>query len=389
MKINFKFPEGFLWGAASASYQVEGGIDNNDWALEAKNGKIPAADNHVDHYYKYETDFELAKQLNQNCQRISIEWSRIEPEEGEFNEREIEHYRKVIRAMKEKGLEPFVTLWHFTIPAWFYAKGGFLSKESPEIFERYCNYVLDQLHGEVKFWDTINEPNVWASNGHMRGNWPPFKKSVFKFFKALKNQTKAHNLVYKRNKEKYPTLEIGLVKDNINFRHDNMPWNILARKITDFVWNHYFLKKTYEQIDHIGLNYYFDTFVGKKPKWYRDLPKNDMGWTLSPKGIYYVLMGLKRYEKPVYITEAGIADREDKYRAEYVRGLIQWSHQAIQDGVDLRGFMYWSLLDNFEWAEGYKEEFGLIHITPEGKRQVRESAYVYSKICESNQLDIE
>jgi len=223
----------------------------------------------------------------------------------------------------------------------------------------------------------------------MRGNWPPFGKNVFNFFKALKNQAKSHNSVYLQNKEKYPKLEIGIVKDNINFRAGKMPWNRIARKITDYVWNHYFLKKVYENCDHIGLNYYFDSFIGKKPKWYRDLPTSDMGWTLSPKGIYYVLKDLDRYEKPVYITEAGIADSKDVYRAKYTQELIQWTHQAIQEGVDVKGFMYWSLLDNFEWALGYEKEFGLIHVTPEGKRQVRESAYIYKQICESNKLEIE
>lgn len=389
MKIKLEFPEGFLWGAASASYQVEGGIYNNDWTIGAELGKVPPADDHVDHYNKYQDDFRLARELGHNCQRISIEWSRIEPEEGKFDTEEIEHYRQVIRSIKENGMEPFVTLWHFTIPQWFYKKGGFIAGDSPEIFTRYCNYVLDELHGEATFWDTINEPNVWASNGHMRGNWPPFKKSVFKYFKVLKNQARAHNAVYKLNKEKYPFLQIGIVKDNINFQHDKTPWNWFAKKITDYNWNHYFLKKVYKNTDHIGLNYYFDSFIGRKPKWYRDLPKSDMGWTLSPKGIYYVLMDLVRYKKPVYITEAGIADSKDEHRAEYIRGMVEWTHAAIQKGVDIRGFMYWSLMDNFEWALGYEKEFGLIHITPEGKRQVRESAYVYKEICESNSLRLE
>ncbi len=384
-----KFPENFLWGAASASYQVEGGINNNDWSYEAENGKVPPTDNRVNHYYKYEKDFELAKQLGHNCQRISIEWSRIEPEEGQFNQREIEHYRKVIRTMKEKGLEPFVTLWHFTVPIWFYKKNGFLAKDAPEIFERYCNHVLDQLHNECTFWDTINEPNVWASNGYFRGNWPPFKRSLKKFFKAINNQIAAHNLVYKRNKEKYPLLQIGVVKDNINFNSDKMPWNVVARKVTNYYWNHYFLRRVYKNCDHIGLNYYFDSIFGKKPKEYKELPKSDMGWTLSPKGIYRVLLDLKKYELPIYITEAGIADSEDQYRADYIRDLAQWVHQAIQDGIDVRGFMYWSLLDNFEWAKGYEKEFGLIHVTVDGKRVVRESAYDFQKICESNKLEIE
>ncbi len=389
MKINLEFPEDFLWGAASASYQVEGGIYNVDWTEGAKIGKVPMADDRVDHYHKYEKDFALAKELGQNCQRISIEWARIEPEEGKFNEREIEHYRKVIKDMKSKGLEPFVTLWHFTIPIWFYKKGGFLNSDAPEIFARYCNYVLRELHNECKYWDTINEPIVWASNGHMRGNWPPFKKNIFEYFKAIKNQAKGHNLVYKENKSRYPNIEIGIVKDNINFRSDNMPWNRIIRKFTDYHWNHYFFTKIKNNYDHIGLNYYFDSFIGRKPNWYLELPKNDMNWTLSPEGIYFVLKDLERYKKPIYITEAGIADREDKYRASYIKDLLFYVHHAIQEGLPIKGFMYWSLLDNFEWALGYEKEFGLIHVDKKGHRKVRESAFVYKRVCESNKLEIE
>ncbi len=389
MKINYKFPAGFLWGVASASFQVEGGIHNTDWNVGASLGKVPKTDDRVNHYYKYESDFKLARELGHNCQRISIEWARIEPEEGKFNHKEIEHYRRVINSIKENGMEPFVTLWHFTLPIWFYEKGGFAHKKSPEIFARYCSFVLKELAGEARFWDTINEPIVWANNGYVRGNWPPFKKNIFSYFTAIKNQAKAHNLVYKENKLKYPNIEIGIVKDNINFRSDKMPWNVLARKITDYHWNHYFFKKINGNFDHIGLNYYFDRVIGKKPKWYLDLPKSDMGWTLSPEGIYFVLKDLARYNKPVYITEAGIADKDDKYRAKYVNDLIYNTHRAIQEGVDIKGFMYWSLLDNFEWALGYEKEFGLINIDKNGRRKVRESAFAYQKICESNQITLE
>lgn len=240
MKINYKFPDGFMWGAASSSFQVEGGIHNTDWNLAANLGKLPHVDDRVNHYQQYEKDFEMAAALGHNCQRISIEWARIEPKEGEFNLKEIEHYRKVIRSIKANGMEPFVTLWHFTIPIWFYEKGGFLNKKSPEIFENYCSFVLKELNNECRYWDTINEPNVWASNGHLRGNWPPFKKSPFAFFKALNNQAKSHNLIYSKNKKLYPEIEIGIVKDNINYRSDKMPWNKLVHKTADYYWNHYF-----------------------------------------------------------------------------------------------------------------------------------------------------
>lgn len=385
-KRSLKFPDGFYWGAASASYQVEGSIYNNDWAKAGEAGKVPKADNRIDHYNKYEEDFSLAKDLGHNCSRLSIEWSRIEPAEGHFDQSEIDHYRKVLEYMRSIGLKPFVTFWHFTQPTWFSDMGGFENKKSVYIFTRYCMRVLDDLNDVCDNWATINEPNVWASNGYQRGNWPPFKKNPFKYFKVLRNLVKAHKSVFIKSQIKYgDRIDVGIVKDNIQFTSDKNLFNILIAKVADSHWNHYFLNKVRNHTDFIGLNYYFHQHFGKG----KEYPKSDMGWNIDPEGIYHVLMDLKRYQKPVYITEAGIADKEDKYRAEYIKGMVKWTYKAIEEGVMVKGFMYWSLLDNFEWALGYDKEFGLIHIDPVTKeRIVRSSAYVYKDICVSNTLTI-
>ncbi len=384
-----KFPKKFLWGAATASYQVEGEIKNNDWYFESlkNSSRIPMVDNRINHYEKFRADFKLAADLNQNCQRISIEWARIEPVENQFDDEEIEHYRQVIREIKNNRMEPFVTLWHFTLPDWFYKKGGFANKNAPLIFENYCSYVLSKLGKEAKFWETINEPNVWASNGYLRGIWPPFKHNPLTYFRVLKNLAKSHNLVYWENKRKY-NINIGVAKDNINFRSDIFPWSKIICYFTSYFWNHYFLKKVSDQLDHIGLNYYFDSFIGKKPKWYKNLPKNDMGWTLSPEGIFHVLRDLKKYNKPIYITEAGLADSQDRYREKYIQDLLIQVHKAILFDIDVRGFMHWSLLDNFEWAQGYDKKFGLVEIKVDGERKPRQSAYFYANICRHNKLKI-
>lgn len=380
-----KFPDGFLWGAATASYQVEGGIYNNDWARAGKEGKVPEAGESSDHYHLFEKDFDLAKELGHNCQRISIEWSRIEPKEGEFDHNEIDHYRKVLKAMNDRGLKPFVTLWHFTLPIWLSDKGGILHENFPEIFARYCEFVTTQLDDLCQDFATINEPLVVSGIGYRRGKWPPFKKSIFLANKAINNLAKAHNLAYKKIKIKNPNLDISVVKHNINFVSNRMPWNKVARCFSDYFWNHRFLKKTIKNVDSIGLNYYTSRFFGIK----NDVPKNDMGWGLNPEGLYNVLFDLKKYNKPIYITEAGLADEKDQYREEYIKGLVKSMHRAIENGVDLRGYMYWSLIDNFEWAEGFWPRFGLIEIDYKTKeRKVRKSAYSYKKICEDNGLTV-
>jgi beta-glucosidase len=388
MKIKLEFPKGFYWGAASASYQVEGGIYNCDWAQasEVENPRVPAAGTSSDHYNRYEEDFDLAKSLGHNSTRISIEWARIEPEEGKFDQEQIEHYRKVLQSIHERGMTPFVTFWHFTIPTWLSDQGGMVSKKFPQVFARYCEFVADNLSDQCNFWSTINEPTVVSTNGYIRGNWPPFKKNIFALRTATNNLIKAHNLAYKTVKAKHPNLEIGIVKDNIQFDADWKPWNKLAAKFMHKMWNEYFLKKIRKNCDSIGLNFYFYSQFGKK----KDFDKSDMGWDLVPEAIYHVLMDLKKYDMPIYVTEAGIADEADTKRAQYICDLVQWTHRAITDGLDVRGFMYWSLMDNFEWALGYDKKFGLISFDMETKkRTVRESAYAYKKICEENALTIE
>src|SRR3990167_1120515 len=171
-----EFPEGFYWGAATASYQVEGGIENCDWAQAAREGKVPPCGRAADHYHRYEADFDIAESLGHNCHRISVEWARIEPEEGKFDEKEIEHYLAVIAALRARHIKPFVTLWHFTLPLWFSESGGWERKDAPEIFARYCGYVARKLGNDCRHFATINEPNVFVSQGWLAGDWPPFVK---------------------------------------------------------------------------------------------------------------------------------------------------------------------------------------------------------------------
>ncbi len=385
MSKELKFSENFLWGAASASYQVEGGIYNNDWAVAGKQGKVPMANQATDHYNKFEQDFDIAKSLGHNCQRISIEWSRIEPEEGKFNQKEIEHYRDVLKALNERGLKPFVTLWHFTLPTWFIEKGGFENKNSPEIFAKYCSFVTEQLNDLCENFSTMNEPLVWLSQGYWGGIWPPFqKKKIFKLIKVFNNLISAHNLTYQKIKDTNNNLDINFVKHNVSLESDWNPFGQIIKFVSFYFWNRLFIYKTIKNTDSIGMNYYFHRQFGfNKKKFF----KSDMGWDLNPDGLYNVLARLKKFKKPIYITEAGLADSKDQYRQWYIEGLIKSVHKAIQNGVDVRAFMYWSILDNFEWAEGFGPRFGLVEVDYKTfERKIRPSALVYKKICEENIL---
>lgn len=164
-----KFPDGFYWGAATASYQVEGGIENNDWAKAAQKGRVPVCGSACDHYNRYESDFDIAQSLGHTAHRLSVEWSRIEPEAGKFDEAAISHYRAVLEALHKRGIKPYVTIWHFTLPLWFSETGGFERDDAPQIFARYCTYVVKHLGDLCDHFSTMNEPNVFGSNGWLRG----------------------------------------------------------------------------------------------------------------------------------------------------------------------------------------------------------------------------
>jgi len=375
------FPQGFLWGSATSSYQVEGGIENNDWAEAARKGKIPAAGKACDSYNLYEEDFDFAKSLGQNTHRLSIEWSRIEPEEGKFNNAEVEHYRQVLLALKNRGLEPFVTIWHFALPLWFSNIGGFENKKAPFYFSRYCEYVADRLGDLTNFLITINEPMVYVGQSYAHGIWPPFKRSFIKVLRVVDNLIESHNVAYKKIKKVKPNINIGIAADQVLYIYNKNPFNIVLSMILNWYRNRRFLSKIAQ--DFIGVNYYRPIQYGSKI----NFQKSDMDWDIYPQGIHKVLNQIKRYKRPIYITENGIADSSDTRRAKFIEDHLYWVWCAIQEGVDIRGYFYWSLLDNLELAEGFKYRFGLIEVDYNNmRRTVRQSAHVYKNICISNSL---
>lgn len=398
----------FYWGAATSAHQVEGG-NINDWsewekensarlAKEALNKRYPdyvlndypgplRRENYIsgracDHYNRFETDFNIAKSLGHNAHRLSIEWSRIEPEEGRFNEQEIEHYRQVFNALKMCGLEPFVTLWHFTNPLWIKNMGGWTNKKTIFHFTRYAERMAAEFQNEVKFWITINEPLVYAGNAYLQGVWPPQKKSLLRYMNVLSNLTSAHIKAYKSIKKINPKIQIGIAKNNIYFegRGVNAPLASLA----GWWWNERFLDDIKDHQDFIGLNYYFHNKVrGLKFNQNDNKQTSDMGWEIYPEGIYNVLSNLAKYKKPIFITENGLADAKDTKRADFIKNVLKWVAKAVKEGVDVRGYFYWSLLDNFEWNKGFWPRFGLVEIDHKTlERKIRPSALSYKKLIE-------
>ena len=419
------FPEGFLWGAATSSHQVEGNNVNNDWwDWEQLPGKVAHGDKSgdaCDQYNRYRQDFEMARDLGHNAHRLSLEWSRIEPEEGRFDQGAIEHYRDVLGTLKSLGIATMVTLHHFTNPRWLAAKGGWLRPEVVGLFERYSRHVAVELGDLVDLWVTINEPMVYATQSFLFGVWPPEKKSVVLAFRVAKNLAKAHGRAYHAIHELLEARGmrplVGIAKNMMVFdpKRPESRWDRAVASKIDRIFNKSFLdalttgvmafplvrRETDPKLagtqDFIGVNYYSRTLVGfniRKPQTLfidmavkEDVEKNNLGWEIYPKGIYRILMSVKEYGLPVYITENGIATTDDKQRERFLVSHLREVASAIADGVDVRGYFHWSLVDNFEWKEGFTPRFGLVEVDYKTQaRIVRPSARLYSEIIRTGSL---
>ncbi len=410
--MDFKFPKGFLFGSSTSSHQVEGS-GNNDWTVwEHANAKRLAAEAQVemwsdfilnsypsprdpenyisgracDHYNRFREDFDIAKSLGHNAHRMSVSWSKVEPEEGKFDEEALAHYHEIARALRDRGLEPFVTLWHWPLPNWLVAEGGWESPRAPEYFARYVDRVVRALNEHIHFWVTLNEPEIYAVHGYFQGIWPPGKKSFLRTLRVLLKMAKAHRAAYAAIKKIDPSRQVGFATNNTHFKSYGGPINNLLRFLADFFWNHEIFRHTKGTFDFIGLNYYFHRTIDWRGRNVSNKATSDVNWEIDPRGMYQVLRDLKQYHKPIYILENGIADIRDLYRAEFIEQHLVWTKKAIDEGIDIRGYFYWSLLDNFEWSKGFWPRFGLVEIDYKTlERKIRPSALRYKEIIEKSQ----
>jgi beta-glucosidase len=401
-----KFPQGFFWGASTAAHQVEGANVHNDWwqAEERRCVKV-ASGAACKHYELYAQDFDLAKQLNHNCHRFSIEWSRIEPQEGNFSLEAIQHYRQVIADLKSKGLEPVVTLHHFTNPAWFSQKGGWTKFNLNKYFLRFVERIVGELAQDVRFWVTINEPLVYSSHAYFLGVWPPQERSLLKTVKVTLNLAETHikayriiHRIYRQQALSRPMVSIAANLQAFEICRANFR-NKLAAYLRNKLYNFYFIEKVLRKktLDYIGVNYYSRNLVDVKSWKLADLlaqtcqdnhfplPKNSLGWDIYPQGLYKLLLRLKRYGLAVLITENGICTDNDDLRWDYIRQHLEQLHRALAEGIEIWGYIYWSLIDNFEWDKGFTPCFGLVGVDYRNfKRTVRESAVKLAAVIKNN-----
>lgn len=401
-----KFPKNFLWGASTSAHQVEGGNHNQwteweklhagelgrgaekqvawmpGWKMVETEAESPAnyiSGRGVEHYKRYREDFDILGELNMNAFRFGIEWARIEPKEGEWNEKEIAHYRKYINELQKRGIEPIPTLWHWTFPVWFADKGGFEERGNVRYFERFVSKIAAEFGDSLRYVLTLNEPNVYSVISYVSGEWPPQHHNPALGFWVYRNLTRAHKKAYRILKLANPKLMVGLTL-NLADMQPVKPGNALNRMLVNakaYVWNWWFLDRTRDQLDFIGVNYYFteyDTWKGKvvNPK----EPLSDLGWYMEPGAIGRLLDAVwRRYHLPLMITENGLADREDKHRKWWLEQTMEAMQEALGRGIELIGYLHWSLLDNFEWAYGWWPNFGLVSVDRKTmKRTIRPSA---------------
>ncbi len=404
------FPKGFLWGTASAAHQVEGDNRNCDWwEWEQRPGHIAHGDRSGianDNYNRYREDIALLRKLNQNAHRLSIEWSRIEPSEGVFDAKQIRHYRDVLGELREQSIRPMVTLHHFTSPLWFARKGGWSSSDAHRAFLPFVSRVVDELGDLVDMWCTINEPSVYAAQGWVEGEFPPgHHGDLLGQLGVERNMHRAHELAYAAIKRRRPDSAVGLSHHKFLFmpatshRRDRLA-TAAARLVTD-AWpaGPMQLQRIVEATsDFIGVAHYWGQMIAAAPLRPKALfvrrttppgaRMTDFGFASDPTWIRGVLAELKRYAKPVYITENGIAASDDSVRAKYISDILGNVYAAIQEGVDVRGYFHWTNTDNFEWARGYTVQFGLIAVDRKSlERTIKPSGRLYGRIAGQNALD--
>jgi len=404
-KPGMSFPKRFLWGASTSSHQVEGNTHNQWTVWELENAKALAAkaeyhfhdldswdrvkdeaknpDNYVsgegtDHYNLYEQDFQIVKKLNMNAFRFSIEWSRVEPEEGTWNAEAIEHYKKYASRLQELGIEPMVTLFHFSLPVWFAEKGGFEKRRNVKYFTRYAQKIVEELGVSVRYITTLNEPVVYAVESYHEHHWPPaYVHKKYLLWRVVNNLAYAHNKASKAIHQINRRYKVTISQHCMYFYPGDTAWlSRVSAHVMQYLQDDYFIKKVIKQCDVLGVNFYFSNRVHGYRIHNPEERVSDVGWDLSPSHIQYVLERLyQKYRVPLIVTEAGLADAEDTHRKWVISQHLIGIQKALNQGVDVQGYLHWSLLDNFEWAFGKWPRYGLVHVDYKTKkRTLRPSA---------------
>ena len=406
------FPRGFLWGTSTASHQVEGGNRWNDWWALEQAGRLPhRSGDACRHFELYEQDFARASAASQNAHRLSLEWSRIEPRQGQFDDAAIDHYVRVIRALRARGMEPLVTLHHYTNPQWFADLGGWHTPGCVAHFQRFVEHVAPRLVGEVRYWLTLNEPTVYAKRAYISGTWPPCAgRSRRRALLALRNMMAAHRVAYECLHRARRDVMVGFAHSTPFVEPCNpralpdrfVAWmrdlilNRLPYRLIDW-W------RPQRWLDFIGVNYYTRSVARWQP-WGRAAlvgaecredhhgaarSYNSLGWEIYPQGLRHTLRKMSRYGLPMVVTENGISTLDEEERSSFLQRHVEELALAVEEGLPVLGYFYWTLFDNFEWTEGFESHFGLAAVDRETQVRIsRPAAQAYARICNANSVTL-
>ncbi len=424
MALPLSFPAGFLWGAATSAHQVEGGNTLNDWwRFEQRPGVITGGRGSGDaclHWERFDEDFALAAADGHNAHRLSLEWSRLELSPGRFDPGAVAHYHAVLASLKRHSLTPIVTLHHFTNPLWIADSGGWESRATVDRFESFVRFCAREYGSEVDWWCTVNEPEVFAFRGWSEGIWPPAVRDNSRALAVIAHQLEAHgrawHVLHAEDKadadgDGVPA-RVGFAKHRVRLEPLRAwhPLDRLQAYLEDRVFNvaveraaldgvidlsipgAHGIRRSLPELKHTldwyGLNWYTRWMVrslSPVPHVVRPgAPQNDLGWEIWPAGLE---QAPGRLGKPVLVTENGVADARDRFRPAALVASAEAIHAAIARGVQVLGYLHWSLLDNFEWSDGYTGRFGLYAVDfddPARARTRRTSAEVLARIARAN-----
>ncbi|MGH3733666.1 MAG: glycoside hydrolase family 1 protein [Acidimicrobiales bacterium] len=359
-----KFPSEFLWGTSTSAYQIEGGNDNTDWwRFERTPGTdaVEVCGDACDSWHRYEGDLDILTSLDLNAFRLSVEWARIEPEPGVVSQEALAHYRRVLEACRERDLTPVVTLHHFTLPLWVADKGGF---ENPDIVVWMANYariVSESLGDLIGVACTINEPNIVAVMGYLMGIFPPQVKSWERFVDVNETMRNCHVVMRDALSVGPGDFPIGLPLSMQEY--EAVPgYEGGMESVRAEMEDKYLLSRQGD--DYVGVQCYTKITLG--PDGLADPPGaelTDMGYLFWPQCVEYTVKRAAALSAlPIIVTENGIGTANDGQRIRYLEGALEGLHSLLDEGYDVRGYLQWSLLDNFEWSLGYQPKFGIVAV---------------------------
>ncbi|KUO93051.1 MAG: family 1 glycosylhydrolase [Thermocladium sp.] len=389
-----RVPSDYLIGAAVSAYQVEGGNSNADWWRFEEAGLLPRSGEACMFWELYKEDIAIMERLGLRAFRFSIEWSRVEPRPGVFNDEAMDRYRDIVAELKGHGITPIITLHHFTNPIWFHERGGWEREENIRYFLEYVDYVARNI--DIRYWLTINEVNLYPILSYLLGKFPPFKPDPAKMWSVFSNLLRAHGKAYDLLKKEanmvglvinimpvHPMNNLSML-DHIAAALINKLYNLTSinavrrGQLPKWLGSH-----DIGDVDYLGVNYYSRPrvrFSRRALIEFEEGRDNQMGWVTNPIGLREAVKMAGRIGKPIMITENGIATDNDDDRIAFIRSHLR---EAVASGTI--GYIYWSLLDNYEWERGYSAKFGLIECSGK-KRIIRRSAEYLGRVSRSLEI---